>query len=301
MWLYGDPIIATGDVYHPWAEQAQALVQRGRAVFSDIDALGQDYDAVFVNCPKQREETEGLLALALDRSNGFVMCAADNDAGGGRLEGMMQAYGAVAQKLSKSKARVVWTIDARRADRALVKQNLAYLAPQQINLEGESWWSVPGLFGWDKIDPGSRLLLKHLPENIHGKVADFGSGYGYLSVMLARNFQAVTKIDAYDADIRAVVCSARNGGEKINAVWQDICTLEAAPLYDTIVMNPPFHSGKEEKMVLGTIFIRKAWDSLLPGGRLLMVANRHLAYEKIVTDLTVAFEGEGYKIMTGQK
>ncbi len=204
------------------------------------------------------------------------------------------------EHLSKNRTRVVWTAQAQQASRNGIRQNLAHLAFRPVVMEGEEWWSVPGLFGWNKIDPGSRLLLQHLPKDLSGKIADFGCGYGYLSVMLARYHPALQAIDAYDVDARAVVCCTRNGGAKVNAHWQDIGMLSAKRVYDAVVMNPPFHSGKEENLALGRTFIVKAWESLKPGGRLFLVANRHLSYEKVVPGLTILFEGEGYKIMTGR-
>ncbi len=300
LWLYGDPALVDGDVYHPLQDQAGTLERKADTLFSDIHAITGDYDAVFVHCPKQREETEGLLAFALKRSRGFVMAVAPNDAGGGRLQGMLKAYDIPMHLLSKNKCRIVWTHQAQDADKSLVWQNALLLDPLQLELGGAHWWSVPGLFGWDKIDPGSQLLLERLPPDIAGNVADFGCGYGYLAAMLARRYPAIHSIDAYDVDARAVACCTRNGNEKIHPQWCDIRSLAATPRYDWIVMNPPFHSGKAENPGLGMAFIQKAYRCLKPGGRMFLVANRHLAYEHTVPGLEVVFEGEGYKIICGR-
>jgi 16S rRNA (guanine1207-N2)-methyltransferase len=45
----------------------------------------------------------------------------------------------------------------------------------------EQFISRPGVFGWDKADQGSQLLLQHIPRNLSGRGADFGCGYGFLS------------------------------------------------------------------------------------------------------------------------
>jgi 16S rRNA (guanine1207-N2)-methyltransferase len=299
LWLYGEPGVALGDVYHPWKDQVELLQRKGCNVISEIEGIGHDYDAVFVNCPKQQDQAEGLIALALERSKGFVMAAARGDAGGSRLADMIQAYGLTVEQLSKSRIKVAWTTEARKADTARIKQNLEHLTPRSIALEQGHWWSVPGLFGWNKIDAGSRLLLEHLPSELKGKIADFGCGYGYLSVMLKERYPHLETIDAYDADARAVLCCARNGGDKVNVLWQDMRVFDAKPLYDVVIMNPPFHTGKNEDLTLGQIFIQKAWQSLKKNGRLFMVANRNLPYEKVVPGLSILYEGEGYKIMTG--
>jgi 16S rRNA (guanine1207-N2)-methyltransferase len=300
LWLYGEPAISSGMVYQPWYDKAHLLQQKHCAVFSNISDIGHGYDAVLINCPKQREETEGLLALALERSKGFVMAIAPNDAGGGRLLRMFGAYGIEAAQLSKSHCRIVWTMSATDASRELIAKNISQLALRKIELESESWWSVPGIFGWDKIDPGSRLLLDHLPASLSGNIADFGCGYGYLARALAQRYPAIKTIDAYDADARAVAACTLNANEKIAPHWQDIRMPVHQRRYDAIVMNPPFHNGKKEDASLGEMFIQKAWASLVPGGQLFLVANRHLPYEKTVAGLTILFEGQGYKIITGK-
>jgi 16S rRNA (guanine1207-N2)-methyltransferase len=294
LWLYGDGHMGAGDIYHPW----QGV---GDNTISDLNDLDDSYAAVFLNCPKSHEESAGLLALALQKSRGFVMALAPNDAGGNRLTAMLEFYGVAVETLSKSKCKIVWTDQAAKADAAEIAKNLVSITPQEVESDGVKFWSVAGLFGWNKIDAGSKLLGEHLPSDIAGKTADFGCGYGYLSRFLADHCPAVHSIDAYDIDARAVACCAKNGGEKVTAIWQDIRHLAATPLYDVIVMNPPFHTGKAEDIELGKIFLKKAWGSLNPRGRLFVVANQQLPYEKIIPELTCLFAGQGYKIMTGQK
>eukprot|EP01037_Dinobryon_pediforme_P014063 gene14063-14181_t len=304
LWLCCDPL-AAGDVYSPW--HAAQTVASGATPPDDfrfhasVETLEASYDYVVLSTTKQLAESEGLLALALERSKGLVIVVAAKDAGGGRLAGMMDAYGVTYGELSKDRCRIVWTFAAPQAKRDSIAKNLANLAARTIKLEGETWWSVPGLFGWDKIDAGSRILLQHMPQDLTGYVADFGCGYGYISANLARNVPGITKIDAYDADARAVALAARNSGEKVHPVWQDIRKLFAPLRYDAVVMNPPFHSGKHEDVDLGETFIRKAWESLKPRGRLFLVANRQLPYEKIVIGLTILHEGDGFKVITGRR
>ena len=300
LWLYGDPVLAEGDVYTPWYD-ATDEARRGIHFHADPGTLALRYDAVIVNSPKQQDEAEGLLALALQRSTGFVMAVAAKTAGGGRLAAMMEAYGVPFEALSKDSCRIVWTSDASEAKREVIAGQIANLESREITMEGETWWTVPGIFGWNKIDLGSRLLLRHLPSDIGGRVADFGCGYGYIAAHLARNYPLVETIDAYDADARAVGATKRNGGEKVRAIWMDVRTLPSERRYDSVIMNPPFHSGKAEDIALGESFIRAAWSNLKAGGRLFFVANKHLPYEKIIPGLVCLHEGEGFKIITGTR
>jgi len=301
LWLYGDSQPANGDIYTPWYDATRKSVSDSIHLHADIETLAPHYEAVILNSPKQQQEAEGLLALALQRSKGFVMAIAAKTAGGSRLAAMMEAYGVPFDSSSKDNCRIVWTFNAFDAKRDIIAKNLSNLDLRQVTMDDEMWWTVPGLFGWDKIDLGSQLLLRHLPEDLHGHVADFGCGYGYIAATLSRRYPMIKKIDAYDSHAQAVAATTRNGDEKIQAIWMDVRTLPARQHYDAVVMNPPFHSGKKEDIALGESFIRTAWNSLKRGGRLFFVANRHLPYEKLIPGLTSLYEGEGFKIITGTR
>lgn len=300
LWLYGAPNDGVGDVYHPHWHKAQMFKERKHRVFSDVHEITETYDAVVIDCPQQREETEGLIALALKHSAGMVMALAPGNAGGGRLGKMMETYGVSVGRLSKDRCKVVWTMEAPKAAPELRDANVKYLEPHAVMIGDTAWWSVPGIFGWDKVDVGSRLLLECIPS-LTGRVADFGCGYGYLATSLTQRDAAIESMDAFDVDARAVACCARNAGEKVKAQWADIRACEATPRYHAVVMNPPFHSGKAEDISLGKDFIQKGWQALLPGGSLYLVANKHLPYEKMVPGLCLIGEDEGFKMMRTRK
>jgi 16S rRNA (guanine1207-N2)-methyltransferase len=62
-------------------------------------------------------------------------------------------------------------------------------------------------------------------------------------------------------------------------------------------MNPPFHTDRKADPELGRRFIASAKRNLRLSGQLFLVANRHLPYEQILTDLfAIVQEGVG----TGQ-
>jgi len=83
----------------------------------------------------------------------------------------------------------------------------------------------------------------------------------------------------YALDLARGNLAAEGNGVAIGFHWHDV----AAGLptqYDFIVTNPPFHAqGREERTDLGRAFIAAAAEALRDGGRLLLVANRHLPYE----------------------
>ncbi len=82
--------------------------------------------------------------------------------------------------------------------------------------------------------------------------------------------------------------------------WHDV-TRGLPQRYDAIVSNPPFHQGRADLPELGRAFIASAADALLPDGRLLIVANRHLPYEATLdarfAEVRTLTMQEGFKVI----
>ena len=75
---------------------------------------------------------------------------------------------------------------------------------------------------------------------------------------------------------------------------------------DFIVSNPPFHTqSRADRPDIGQRFIAVAAQALRPGGRLYVVANRHLPYEAALSEAfaSVAVKADvgGYKIIEAVK
>ena len=269
---------------------------------SNIDEITAA-SSVFLLLPKNQIEALGLIAHALKLLNGsgVLICAADNKAGGARLGKTLKSFGLQDFQLeSKNKARVaVVDLSKESPDLDAINQALAKLTPQRI--AEDRFWSVPGLYGWDKIDKGSVLLVDTLPQCLSGHVADFGCGYGFLSDAILRmpNVETLTCIDA---DARALEMCKRNLEcfESVEYFWEDLSQPIFENRFDTIVMNPPFHEGKSTKNSLGQNFIRTAAAALKPSGILWMVANAHLPYEDILVEdfsnVEKVTEEQGFKI-----
>jgi 16S rRNA (guanine1207-N2)-methyltransferase len=66
-------------------------------------------------------------------------------------------------------------------------------------------------------------------------------------------------------------------------------------------MNPPFHATRAIDIDLGYAFIAAASEALRPDGSLVMVANRHLPYERQLlqafTSTWTLTEAQGFKVL----
>jgi 16S rRNA (guanine1207-N2)-methyltransferase len=261
--------------------EVDALRAAGREVREADDSL---WPLVLVLPPKQRDAARTLLAHALARlaPGGTVVAAMANDAGAKSGEADLARLTGSVTTRSKYKCRVFWSRPGDDADAALAAQWRSLDAPRAV--VGGRFTSRPGVFAWDRVDIASRLLAEHLPPDLRGRAADLGAGYGFLSVELLERCAGITALDVYEADARALALARSNlaahaARAAIDYRWVDV-TRGLPDRYDVIVTNPPFHAqSRAERPDIGRAFIAAAAAALEPGGRLWLVANRHLPYE----------------------
>ena len=272
-------------------------------------AVDELFPLVLILPPRQRDEARALFAYALRHTapGGTVLASMPNAEGAKSGESDLAKLTGTVQHLSKHKCRVFWsTPSADEIDQALLAEWLALDAPRAIV---DGYVSRPGLFAWDRIDRASALLAAYLPDDLHGRVADLGAGYGYLASQVIQRCSNVSAIDLYEAEARALEPARINlakaqhacGRELTVAVhWHDV-TRGLPQRYNAIVSNPPFHQGRADLPELGQAFITSAADALMPDGRLFIVANRHLPYEAILTarfrDVRSMVVQEGFKVI----
>ena len=294
------------------------LCQQGFKPFADeleragceVGEPAQDerFALVLLLPPRQRDEARALFARAARhlRPGGIVLVAVPNAEGARSAEADLARLLGPVRSLSKHKCRVFWATAGDATDGALLAEWEALEAPRRI---AGGYLSRPGLFAWDRVDAASGLLAAHLPDDLRGRVADLGAGDGYLAAQVVARCPAVTSIDLYEAEARALEPARINLAEAadasgrpvaVNVHWHDV-TRGLPQRYDAIVSNPPFHQGRADLPELGRAFIETAADALLAGGRLWLVANRHLPYEATLASRfaqvrTVALQ-DGFKVI----
>lgn len=273
-------------------DAALSLVQDLRPAFRALDAArftvtpvaqGDAYDLALVFCGRHRGQNELWIADGLERvrPGGRIVVAGGRTEGAASLRKRIAALVEIEDHASKNHGVVFWLLaPASRAIDALRTANPA------ASIEG-GFIASPGVFSHDRIDPGSAFLIQNLPQGLKGAAADFGAGWGYLSVMLARHAPTVASIDLYEASHIACEASKANiaalaPDTQATVHWCDLLAEKVERRYDLLVMNPPFHQGRAAEPTIGEGMIRAASAALKPGGRLFMVANRTLMYEPIL-------------------
>ncbi len=159
-------------------------------------------------------------------------------------------------------------------------------------------WSKPGIFGWQKCDAGSALLIDSLDalalRQPPASLLDLGCGYGYLSLMAARRWSGV-RITATDNNLAAVAACTRNFEAPLfqapldgHAIRGEVIAADCADgidaRFDLVLCNPPFHQGFDMQARLGQRFVQAALRRLAPGGQALFVVNQFLPLERLVAE-----------------
>ena len=260
------------------------------------------WDEVALLVPPGAAEARHVVAQALRglKPGGLLTAAAPKDRGGLRLKKILAGFGCEVAETSRRHHRICEV--ERPASLAGVDEAIAEGAPRILPL---GLWSQPGVFSWDRLDPGSDLLLGHLPD-LAGRGADFGAGIGWLSRKVLTS-PAVTSLTLIELDRRALDCARRNVVDpRASFEWADVRrAAEGLSDLDFVVMNPPFHDGGQEDRTLGQAFIRAAAKALGPKGALWLTANRHLPYEAVLADafkrVTPVADAGGYKVFEARR
>ena len=302
----------------PFKPEADRLQRIGATLIDEDAAPAARYPLVLLLPPRQREEARALLAKACMAvaPGGIVVASVANDEGAKSREADLKQLAGTLTTLSKHHCRVSWTRPDATFDAAKLAQWAKADAQRKVispNVPGGSFMSRPGVFAWDRVDAASAMLAAVLPGDLHGRVADFGAGWGYLSMQVLARCPQVASLDLYEADARALVLARDNlagapgSGRNVpvECHWHDVAR-GVAERFDAIVCNPPFHAlGRGDRPDIGRAFIAAAANALKPGGRLWLVANRHLPYEHALGEgfaqtQTLAQDG-GFKIVQATK
>ena len=292
--VYGSPIEGL-KIDVAGAEQLSPLVP-GAAALEGL-AEGTLGGLVMVAPPGTVERRHALaLGLRALAPGAPFTVLAPKDRGGSRLGDELADFGCRFEETSKRHHRICAGLRPDRPEG--LAEAIAAGAPRRIEALG--LWSQPGVFSWDRLDPGSALLIETLPA-LAGKGADFGCGIGVLSHAALASLK-VKSLTLIDVDRRAVEAATRNVDDPRASVrWADLRTgPQGLVNLDFVVMNPPFHQGGIEDQGLGQGFVATAAKALRRGGALWLTANRHLSYEGVLKPLfgrvEVRAEARGFKI-----
>lgn len=248
-----------------------ALAARGWRVVPDIADAGTGFAAALIFLPRSRGQGRGWLAAAARRilPGGPIWVDGHKTDGVETMLKDVKSRASVAASFSKAHGKI-FRFDAAPLFDDWTEEAL-HPAP--------GFTTRPGVFSAEKVDPGSAQLAAALPMDLKGRVADLGSGWGWLSARILER-PGVTELHLIEADHGAHVCAGANVTDpRARFHWADATKFRPEAKFDAVVSNPPFHTGRAAEPAIGIAFIAAAAGMLTSSGRFFMVANRHLPYE----------------------
>ncbi len=292
----------------------QALREKGyAAVTSDFDfeALGAAFAAVFYRVSKEKPLVHHLINQSLARLplGGELYLAGYKGDGLRTYADKAAALVGGERELVRGKGGAQLAIIRKSTQPAESLDDSDYLTLRNIAPpELPALYSKPGVFGWQKIDQGSALLVQQLPAFFESfaqppqQVLDLGCGYGYITVMAHALLPAARYI-ATDNNAAAVAACQRNFAE--HDIAGEVQLADAgdgiAARVEALLCNPPFHRGFDIHGDLTEHFLRAARRLLAPRGQALFVVNQFIALERKAEGLFGSVEklaeGGGFKVL----
>ena len=145
-----------------------------------------------------------------------------------------------------------------------------------------NFYTDNGVFSKKGMDFGTRTLLENLDyENMHGKILDFGCGYGSIGIVVSKITNL--EVDMLDINKRSVELARENS--KLNKVKTNVFESNiyenVTNKYDYIISNPPIRVGNE---ILHKILF-EAQEYLNENGQLWIVVNKDQGAKSLIKKL----------------
>ncbi|MEV2213612.1 methyltransferase [Streptomyces sp. NPDC050997] len=186
--------------------------------------------------------------------------------------------------LAEKKARLIFcTPDPTRA-RAGTPWPYSYVLPDGIGpVSGRTVVNHAGVFCADRLDIGTRFLLRHMPATKGlRRVVDLGCGNGVVGTAVALadpEAEVLFADESFQAVASAEATYQANGapGHAEFLVGDGLAGVPAGSV-DLVLNNPPFHSHQATTDATARRMFTDAERALRSGGELWVIGNRHLGY-----------------------
>lgn len=269
--------------------QAQSLQRAGAPVeFCAFPSQSKRrWSSVVLTIPREKallEMMTQLCASLLDK-DGTAWFAGENRAGAKSAGKRIEAVFSSVQKVDSARHCTLWRarnpvqtepfIPGHHEQVWTTEIMTGALAP--LKFKTHSW---PGTFSHGSLDNGTELLLQTLTVPGAGaRVLDFACGAGVIGTALLLKQDA---LDVIMSDVSALACLSAQRTLESHGLNAEVVASDGFSMlegrFDCIISNPPFHTGHRQNMRLTPSLMAPVRRYLAPGGRLQLVANRHLPY-----------------------
>ncbi|MEU3184161.1 methyltransferase [Streptomyces sp. NPDC006923] len=187
--------------------------------------------------------------------------------------------------LAVRKARLIFCTPGAGRVRTPSPWPHSYALPDDLGaVSGRTVINHAGIFCAERLDIGTRFLLRNLPERKGPEhVVDLGCGNGVVGTAAVLNNPAarVTFIDESFSAVASAEATFRknvDAGVPADFVLGDGLSGVPAGTVDLVLNNPPFHTHQATTDATAWRMFTGSRAALRPGGELWVIGNRHLGY-----------------------
>ncbi len=268
--------------------------------------VSPSYDVAIINAPKGREVGRRLIRAATRalKVGGRLYIGGANRGG---VKSLIDDARAVIGEMNVIKIKAAHRVAVGVRGEALDLSDEPEFTEHTATVRDQTWRyaSSPGVFAWDRLDDGSRVLIETMQLKPTDTVLDLGCGNGLVGLAAS----LADRVVSVDASALAVEATRRtyeiNRVTKAEALISDCGSAVFDRSFEVVVTNPPFHQGVGTEYVVARQFVIDAAHVLKPGGTLWLVANRFLRYEREMADrfadVRVAYEDNRFRVLAAVK
>ena len=277
----------------PWrADWLDAERHEVRVAAADAELGTERFSQCLVHLQKSRAATWQDLAHAWKRlkpGGRLLLC-------GGNELGVVSAVKRLARELEQTpliltnRRRARITAFERSESPGPLAPDPGEILIEQTPADSVRLRTDPGVFSARRLDQGSQLLLEGLADcRAPRRLLDLGCGVGPLGLSGLLRWPS-TRALLLDADARAVASATHNAttlglADRCEVAWWDAEEPVPGTDFDLILLNPPFHGGKEVDLRPAHAMFQAVGHAMAADGLALIVANRSLPYERPLSDL----------------
>jgi len=237
------------------SNQKETLKKAKKLGFNVSTVIRGKFDTIILETTKNTEHNLALFALAESTliHHGSLILNGENSLGVQSFLKRINYYWNYSDLLIKRRGRIA--IFIKKNSLSMQIKHWHHLSKIKLNKDG--YYTSPDMFSPKKVDNGSRKLTIAFKNKLHGRVADLGAGWGYLSKEALKKNCNIRKITLFEQNFSAIKAAKLNLlDDRATFKWMDIKSLKNLKTkFDHVICNPPFHIGQKKSIELLKLFI----------------------------------------------
>lgn len=250
---------------------------------NSLQPVNNKYELIIIKAPKNLAMLEDQLFRIRDCCNEntvIIASAMSKHIHTSTLKIFERVLGPTTTSLARKKARLILT----QLDATLKPGKSPYPSQYTLDKTSDIYFNHANVFSREKLDLGSRLMLKHIPvSDKYTKILDLACGNGILGITAARrNPKAhVTFVDESYMAVESAKLNTQNlikNSDLVDFKVTDCLEGIDGNSLDLILNNPPFHQNHVVGDFIAWQMFKESFERLKVAGEIYIVGNRHLGY-----------------------